>query len=309
MFENILGQDMPKNFIKKALENNKISHAYIFEGPKGIMKKEFAIEFSEIILKQNPLSSPDFTIVRPEKNSFKISQVRELIKDIYIKPYKENKIYIIEDAHKMTIQAQNSFLKTLEEPPSYAIIILICENINLLLDTIKSRCESVKFRPLRIDVIRDYLINEKNIEEKEASMLASFSSGIIKRAINLYESKDFNSIRKGIEKFLDIILSKKVLNILVLTKYLENNKDDITEILDLTISYFRDMMFVKEGIYNQIINVDRIDFIDDCSYKFSRKALMKAVLIIEDSKLKLNSNCNFNLTMETMLLNLKEVIK
>jgi len=150
-FENIIGQEFAKKYLTNSMRKNKINHAYMFEGIEGIGKKKFAGELSRILLNsENVDSSPDYINIYPDGSSIKIAQIRKLQTDIIIKPHKDYKIYIINDAEKMTIEAQNALLKTLEEPPGYAIMILITSNKQALLDTIKSRCEIIKFLPISL---------------------------------------------------------------------------------------------------------------------------------------------------------------
>lgn len=310
-FETILGQEIPKKYIQNAIQRDSINHAYLFEGPSGIGKKTFALEFAKLLLEAGDLeNSPDFSHILPDDKSFKIGQVRDLIKDILIKPYGKRKVYLLENVEKMTVQAQNSFLKTLEEPPAHAVIILLSNNINALLDTVKSRCEILKFSPLAIRDIERYLVEKKGIDEKEAKAYASFSSGILSKALHLIDSEEFNELRSGIEKFIEYNLSKKVINILALISYLEKNKGDLNRILDLTITYFRDIMVIKEGIIDEVvINTDRVDFLREKAMEFNFSQIAKIIDIIEDAKSKIRSNCNFQLTMEVMLLNIQEVVR
>ena len=153
MFENIIGNSPIKNILKQAIKNEKVSHSYLFIGISGIGKKIIATEFAKAILcfNQNEIcntckacvefnsnNNPDFLYIKPEGNSIKIEQIRELQKRIQEKPIiSTKKVYIIDDADYMTKEAQNCLLKTLEEPPGFATIILIGSNENAFLTTIK----------------------------------------------------------------------------------------------------------------------------------------------------------------------------
>ena len=119
------------------------------------------------------------------------------------KIYNEYKIYIINQAESMTIEAQNALLKTLEEPPEYAIIILITSNKESLLDTIKSRCEIIKFLPISIVDLNNYLIT-KGIDKNRAQLLSTFARGSIEKAIELSESADFAIMRDEIQTYIEI---------------------------------------------------------------------------------------------------------
>lgn len=310
-FENILGQDIPKRFIINSINKNRVSHAYLFEGPSGVGKKSFALEFSKILLNYNNLeNSPDFNILKPDGASFKIDQIRNIQSEIIIKPYGNKKIYILEECEKMTVQAQNSLLKTLEEPPEYSIIILLTENSASLLDTIKSRCEILKFVPLPQGSIENYLIKNKNISHEKARVLSSFSFGILSKALSLIESEEFNKEREEMENILELLISKNSINLLSVNSYLESNKEKIYEVMDMIITYFRDILIVKEEINERlIINLDKVDFLKQASKKLTYSQVSSIIDIIEETKKKIISNCNFSLAMQVMGLNIQEVIK
>lgn len=159
-FENIIGNDSVKKLLSHSIDSNNILHSYMFIGPEGIGKCLFAREFAKMIL-DNPIdiyNHPDFMIIESEDGkSIKVEQVRYLQEKISEKPVGGNKkIYIINDSNLMTKEAQNCLLKTLEEPPSYATIILIVSNENKMLTTIKSRCTKISFQPLSVDEIKSY---------------------------------------------------------------------------------------------------------------------------------------------------------
>ena len=309
-FENIIGQNLPKRYMTNSINNNKISHAYMFEGGEGIGKKEFAKEFASILMKSsNIVNNPDYIEIKPEGSSIKISQIRKLQSDIVIKPHSEYKIYVILNSDKMTLEAQNAILKTLEEPPKYAIIILIANNKEALLDTIKSRCEIIKFTPISEIDLKKYLIKQ-DIDEQRASIAVSFSRGSIDKALELSKSSDFSIMREDIQQYIDIILEKDLFDILNTSNIIDKYKGEIHTVLDIMINYFRDVMILKEKIYKDtIINGDRITFIQNINKKISYSQVTKIIDIIEDIKKKLRSNCNFNISMQVMALNIYEVVK
>ena len=309
-FENIIGQNLPKRYMTNSINNNKISHAYMFEGGEGIGKKEFAKEFASILMKSsNIVNNPDYIEIKPEGSSIKISQIRKMQSDIVIKPHSEYKIYVILNSDKMTLEAQNAILKTLEEPPKYAIIILIANNKEALLDTIKSRCEIIKFTPISEIDLKKYLIKQ-DIDEQRASIAASFSRGSIDKALELSKSSDFSIMREDIQQYIDIILEKDLFDILNTSNIIDKYKGEIHTVLDIMINYFRDVMILKEKIYKDtIINGDRITFVQNINKKISYSQVTKIIDIIEDIKKKLRSNCNFNISMQVMALNIYEVVK
>ena len=310
-FENIIGQEFAKKYMTNSIKNNKISHAYIFEGMDGIGKKKFAEEFSKILFKGTSIDvNPDCISINPDGNSIKIAQIRKLQSDIIIKPHKDYKIYIINQSEKMTMEAQNTLLKTLEEPPRYAIIILITNNKERLLDTVKSRCETIKFTPISQSDLKLYLMNTKGIDEQRATLLATFSRGSMEKALELSDSAEFSIIREDIQKYIEIIMDKNMSEVLNIASDLEKYKSSIISLLDMMLNYFRDMMFLKEGFgKNMIINIDKIIFIQNMSNKITYSQLSKIIDIIEETKKRIKSNCNFNTNMQVMALNIYEVIK
>lgn len=178
MFEKIIGNDAIKDTLKKSANLNNISHSYLFLGIDGIGKKMIAKEFSKMIMclddstkeycnscksciEFNTNNNPDFFYVEPDGNSIKIDTIREMLKKVAEKPIiSRKKIFMIDNADKMTVEAQNCLLKTLEEPPEYICIILISSNENSLLNTIKSRCTIINFNKISNKEIKEYLENE-----------------------------------------------------------------------------------------------------------------------------------------------------
>ena len=178
-FNNIIGNEKIKSYLQEFINNKAISHSYLFSGQDGIGKKLFAREFAKMILclsdnkpcnscssciKFDSNNNPDFLQIEPDRNSIKISQIREMQKNVYEKPILSNKkVFIIDESEKMTEEAQNSLLKTLEEPPEYMVIILISSNENKLLNTIKSRCLKINFLNIDNVELKSY-IKEKGLD-------------------------------------------------------------------------------------------------------------------------------------------------
>lgn len=309
-FDKIRGQRFAKKYLSNSIKSNMISHAYMFEGPSGVGKNTMARELATTLLEmENLFNSPDYIEITPDGNSIKIAQIRKLQSDILVKPYKSYKIYVIDEAQKMTVEAQNALLKTLEEPPKYAIIILITNNKESLLDTIKSRCEIIKFTPIPLVEVADYL-TQTGVDKNRASLLANFSRGSMQKAIELSESEDFHIMRDEVQKYVETFLTGSMLDIMDIQSSIEKYKDNITNVLDLLVNYFRDIMMVKENVdSSMIINLDRLVFIKNMSTKITYSQLSKIIDIIEETKNKLRSNCNFNISIQVMTLNIYEVIK
>ena len=309
-FKDIIGQEFAKKYLTNSINKDKVSHAYLFEGMNGVGKNTLAKEFAKTLIKVDKLeNSPDYISIEPEGSSIKIAQIRKLQTDVLVKPHSDYKIYIINKAEKMTVESQNALLKTLEEPPAYVIIILITSNKNSLLDTIKSRCEIIKFLPVSFIQTKKYL-EDMGIEERKASILATFSRGSISKALELSESADFMLMREDIQNNIQTLLEKNIVEILELSSKYDKYKDNIIEVLDMMINYFRDIMMLKENIgKDMIINIDKITYVQNMSKKINYSQVSKIIDIIEETKKKLKSNCNFNLSIQVMALNIYEVIK
>ena len=311
MFERILGQVSVKSKLKRAIETGNITNAYLLTGPEGVGKKMVAEDFAENLLGVRLENSPDYKCIGVKKgeNSIKIDQIRDMIGDMSIKPYGDYKIFIIDDADKMTIQAQNALLKTLEEPSAYGIIILVTRNDQALLDTIRSRCLEIKFAPLTNRDIRA-ILSEKGIDDDQAQVASIFSRGSASRALDICESQDLKLMRQDLESYLEIIFIDK--NKYELARMGENFKayaKDYANLIDLFRYYIRDIVLLKEGIDpGLIINYDRLDLLRRLARELSIFKLGQIMDLLDEGQTKLTANCHFVTTIEAMALNIYEVI-
>ena len=220
MFENILGNEKNKKILEKAINLKKMSHSYIFWGTEGIGKKIIAKEFAKQILclednkpdckcksciEFDSENNPDFQLINSENDKIKIEQIREMQRKIAEKPIiSHHKVYIIDNADRMTPEAQNCLLKTLEEPPEYIVIILICSNENNLLSTIKSRCTRLHFDKIENSEILDY-INKNEPDKNISPNIIEFAQGSIGKALKLSENIE---IYENVEKLIEQMKSK-----------------------------------------------------------------------------------------------------
>ena len=295
MFNNILGNDKIKESLVSSVKNNKISHSYLFLGIEGIGKKMIAKEFAKMLLctdinkgcnkcksciEFETNNNPDFKIIEPDGNSLKIEQIREFQAKVYEKPIiSTRKVYIIDDSDKMTIEAQNCLLKTLEEPPEYVTIILIGSNENSFLSTIKSRCMILHFEKLSNEIIKNYLQENYKTNIDSEIMLEAFQ-GSIGKAIQLREKQEDY---KKIEDIIYNLENKDKIDILNMSEILYKAKDEKFEILDY-------------------INIILINL----AKKSNKYAT--CIQIVEDTKKRLKSNANYDMSIDNMLFNLWEHI-
>ena len=294
MFETILGNEKNKQILQKSIQNNTISHSYMFVGIQGIGKKIIAKEFAKNILCLNTNNNqnctcksciefetnnnPDFSIIEPDGNSIKIEQIRGLQKRIQEKPIISNsKVYIIDDADMMTTEAQNCLLKTLEEPPEYATIILIGSNENLFLPTIKSRCMILHFEPISNENIKKYLQTALAISNIDDEMLDIFQ-GSIGKAIEL---KDKKEEYEKIIAFVENLDKKDIIDLYKLAEPIYKSKEEIFEILD-----YINILLLKKARQNYLYT--------DC------------IQIVEDTKKRLKQNGNYDMCIDNLVFNLKE---
>ncbi|EPY6472781.1 DNA polymerase III subunit delta' [Clostridium sporogenes] len=309
----IIGHENIKNRIKNSIAKGKFSHASIIVGENGIGKSIIAKEIAMIILEKSQRRSyVDLIEFKPiNKKSIGIDDIRNLIEEINKKPIEGNKkVIIIYKSQLITEVAQNAFLKTIEEPPKGVYIILLCENMEYMLDTIKSRCEIFKLNRLKPYDIENFIkYKYKDIKKDNINSAIAFSDGIPGKAERFIEDESLKYIR---DMSLGILKdSKDLSNYNYLMKYenfLMNYKETWEEILTCILSYLRDSLLFKEtGDEELLLNVDKKEFIKDISEKYSYINLDKMVSIINDTRDKLNRNINSTLVFDAMLIKMQEV--
>lgn len=327
-FKDILGHEQEIAHLKRAIETGQVSHAYIFSGEKGTGKHRLAQAFAETLQctgeGEHPCGEchscrqaisgnhPDIIYVRHEKPaSIGVEDIREqLTGDIQIRPYNgKYKIYIIQDAEKMTVQAQNAILKTIEEPPEYAVILLLTTNEQIFLDTIRSRCVLLSLKPVQDQKVKAYLMEELQIPDYQADICVAFAQGNIGKAVRLASSEDFTAIKASAMQLLRNAGKMEISELIDYVKEVQEYKLSIQDYLDILALWYRDMVYFKATR-----DIDGIVFRDEirtiretvslCSYE-GVEEVMKA---IENAKARLSANVNFDLTMELLFLVIKENI-
>ena len=323
-YSQVAGQEEIKESLIKSINNNQVSHCYIFEGPKGMGKYDLALIFAQSLLclnfqkepcnqcnsciKANSFNHPDLHIVNEEEKSIKREDIDMLINSIYKKPYEsKRKVFIIKDAHLMTVQAANTFLKTLEEPPDNTVMILLTINSNLLLPTIVSRCQEIKFKNISKETIKSYLIKyNSNIGIIE--LAANYSNGNLNKAISIINGNDeILRKREEIIKIFDKIIKSDSEIIYELESYFDEQKDNIDEIIEIMIMWIRDVMFVKSNMDNLVINNDYLELLKIHSKKM--KVDSDIVEFMQNISDNIKSNVSYKLAVDNMLLKIQEEFK
>lgn len=327
-FNKIIGNELIKNQLKSAIRTGSIRHSYMLVGEKGMGKKTMAEAFLlELFCKEEDESKrpcltcpeckkilsnnhPDVIYITHEKPAaISVDEVREqLIDTIDIKPYEGGyKVYVIPEADKMTIQAQNAILKTLEEPPEYAVILLLVNDDRKLLDTVRSRVIRENLRPLTDKVIKEYLSERLHKSSDMTDICVAFSKGNLGRAIELCESESFTEWYQRIMKILKNLSKMDSTDMHIELSKLLTECPDINEALDLLELWYRDLtMFTVTKDINSLV------------FKGERKALMNAASLssydgiqrifaaIEKCRQRIAANVSPELALELLLLSMKE---
>ena len=299
-FNEILGNNKIKQDLQEIIDNNTISHSYMYVGIDGIGKKLIAKEFARKILclnkqnqncatcdsciKFNSGNNPDFLEIFPDGNSIKIAQMREMQEKVYQKPIvSDKKVFIIDQVEKMTEEAQNSLLKTLEEPPEYMVIILITSNENKLLNTVKSRCIRINFTGLSKQDITKYAgAHQINIASQNLLEMCGGSIGKLEKINENID--DYNSLELATNKLIDGKL-KNVVEEMNCFNILYESKEIIQDLLDyMTVLIY--LHISKEKDYRQ---------------KF-----LNTIKLIEETKQRLNSNTNYDMSIDNLLFKIWE---
>lgn len=316
VFSDFIGQEKIVNSLVKDIKEGKVSHAYMFEGPEGSGKATLAKIFAKALVCEdnnkpcnkckscamcNSNSNPDIKIISSD-SSILIESTREIIKDIYIKPLYGKKVYIIEDMDKMTPSAQNSLLKTLEEPPEYAVFILTTKNINVLLPTIVSRCIIKKFERCSIEEVNKYILKNCEDIKEDIGLVASLSNGLIGNVTKIIDP-EFKVIRENILRLTIEMITKSKTKALENAKILTESKYDIDVQLNIMISFLRDILILKEfNNNNLIINKDYINEILKISQKISKTKIESSIMAVLDANNSFMFNGNLGLTLENLSL-------
>ena len=324
-FEQIIGHESIIQHLQNAISVQKVSHAYILHGEEGMGKKTLANAFAKTLqcegkgirscdrckscMQADSGNHPDIIHVTHEKLSIGVDDIRlQVNADIQVKPYNSPyKIYLIDDADKLTEQAQNALLKTMEEPPEYAIILLLVSNINYLLPTILSRCVLLNLKPVDKAAIKEYLMTQHKIPDYMAEMAAAFSSGNVGKAIKYASSQDFEKMKAEVLHILKYIDEMELHEIISGLKTLSANKPIIEDYIDLMILWYRDVVMYKATMDpNLVLYKEELSFIKNQANTRSYENVEKIISGMEKAKIRLKANVNFDIAIELMLLTIKE---
>lgn len=325
-FSDIIGQEQIKEHLQNAIATNKVSHAYIINGERCAGKEFIAHVFAMALQCEKQETEPcqechsckqalsgnqpDIIKVTHEKpNTIGVEDIRSQINgDIAIKPYSSpRKIYIMNEGEKMTVQAQNALLKTLEEPPEYAVILILTTNVNALLPTILSRCVVLNMKPVRDELVKKFLMETVQIPDYKADVCVAFARGNVGKAKLLASSEEFDNIKEEAVTLLKYINDMEMSEIVAAIKKINDYKFDVNDYLDILSIWYRDVLLFKAtNDANHLIFRGEIQYIRKVADRCAYEGIEKIIQALDKAKNRLNANVNFDLTMELLLLTIKE---
>lgn len=325
-FTDIIGQEQIREHLQTALRLHKVSHAYIINGERS-SGKEFIAKIFAMALQcekggdepcqechscKQALSSnhPDIIrLVHEKPNTISVEDIRTQInQDMGIKPYQgPYKIYLINEGEKMTVQAQNALLKTLEEPPEYGVIIILTSSVESLLPTILSRCVVLNMRPVPEERVKKYLMETLKVPDYKAEVCTAFARGNIGRAKLLASSEEFEKVREEAVTLLKYINELEISEIVTAIKKITEYQFDVSDYLDILSIWYRDiLMFKAMNDANHLIFRQEIQYIKKVADRSSYEGIETILNALDKAKSRLAANVSFELTMELLLLTIKE---
>ena len=324
-FQDIIGREQIIEHLQNAIRFKRVSHAYIFYGEEGIGKNFIADIFAAALqcevysgepcgeckscLQAAGGNHPDIIRVRHEKATIGVDDIRnQLNNDIAVKPYSSRyKVYIIDEAEKMTEAAQNALLKTIEEPPEYAVILLLTDNANAFLPTILSRCVMIHMKSVDKDLVKEHLMKECGIPDYQAELAATFAAGNVGKAERYAASEEFSARKDEVLHIVRHIDEMKVSEIIDLLKHLAEDKAAINDYLDLLLLWYRDvLMFKATRSALRITYKEEILTLQRQAAGKSFEALDHIIEAFAELRARLKANVNFDAAVELLLLALKE---
>ncbi|HAN09089.1 MAG TPA: hypothetical protein DCP90_00565 [Clostridiales bacterium] len=324
-FNKIIGHSDTIKSLQNSIKSNKVSHAYIINSDDFISRDMVAQTFAKTLMcVESDVEScndciscktfehqnnPDVSYIDSEdKKSIGVEQVREkLIFDINIRPYQNKyKIYIIKDADNMTESAQNAILKTIEEPCEYIILMLLSTDYKKFLPTILSRCMLIDLKPINVDSMNKYIVDNYNKKTEDVDIYAAFSEGNISRLDNLIKSKEFTEFRNDLIEITKMFLKLDIENIMKIKKFFELNEKKYEEILNYIYIWYRDINIIKSDIgIKYLINKDKKEELEHQANEITYAYLNRIIENVQYLRENIKRNLNLKLATHVMLLNVK----
>jgi DNA polymerase-3 subunit delta' len=324
---NITGHEWAVDMLKKHIVRGTTRHAYLFAGPPGVGRRTLALRFAQALNCTTPLEAgvpcgtcrdckqiesmkhADLTIVESESDGgiLKVDQIREARKLLALKPFQSKyRVALFLRFQEANDNAANALLKSLEEAPSYAVLILTADNPEQLLPTIVSRCEVLRLRPLGVEEVQREL-EDRGLENSRAKLIAHISGGRMGYALRLIEN---DSLLEKREERLNDLLTLVSASRVEKFKYadqLAKDKEAMRQTIAFWLSYWRDVMLRASQAATPLVNVDRNVEIEDIAGQMDLSSARRAVRRLEQGLEQLDRNVNPRLLAEALLLDLPRV--
>ncbi|SHI72356.1 DNA polymerase III, delta prime subunit [Malonomonas rubra DSM 5091] len=316
-FDSIISHERQKNILRRALQNQRVAHAYLFEGPDGIGKRLMALALARALLcatgkgcgtcaacrKVDHNNHPDVHLLDAEGTTIKIDQIRALQQQLSLKPLEgEYRICLIDGAEHMNPAAANALLKTLEEPQPNTVIVLLSSRPEALLVTIRSRCQRLPFQRLPKQRLTEILADRLDLPETEAAVLAALSDGSFKKALGDNRELYLQQRRELLRSLLALSPGSTV-PLFKLAETLNAEKEHLTEILDIFQAFFRDLLLLKNGRpETELVNLDMKETLFRQLPQESTQSLLQKLDALDAGRYYLQRNVNRQLAMEIMLM-------
>ncbi len=321
-FKDILGQEKQKSVLSRSLERDRISHAYLFHGIRGIGKFETARVFARALncltltgdacdgcsscRKSMAGNHADITEIRPDGAFIKMAAIRELQHQIQFRPYEgKRRVFLIDEAERMNGPSANALLKTLEEPGPGNVLILVSSSPHGLPRTIPSRCQPLRFDPLGDDKISAFLASRHAIDSARADLIAAASGGSLEKALEMLQEGYHTRKNDLIARIAACLERKDPADFFSLPVLFGENRQEIIGKLHILETWYRDMLVTREkGPPGTLIHPDLADETESMSLKFSTRSILSAIDAVRRAREAVEQNGNRQLTLESMLFKL-----
>jgi len=324
---NLVGHEWAVNMLKKHVVNGTTRHAYLFAGPPGAGRRTLALRFAQALNCRTPVEPgipcgqcrdckqieamqyADLTVVQAESEGgiLKVDQIREARRMLTFKPYLANyRVALFLRFQETNENAANALLKTLEEAPSYAVLILTADNPEQLLPTIVSRCEVLRLRPLKIEEVQ-VALETRGLETSKAKLLAHISGGRFGTSLRLIENDALLEKREERLNDLQSLISASRVEKFAYAEKLSRDKESMRQTILIWLSYWRDVMLRSAQAKTPLVNIDRNVEIEDLAGRLDLSVAHGAACVLEDALEKMEKNVNPRLLAEVLLLDLPKV--
>lgn len=326
----IVGQPLAVRLFQKAVTTDSLSHAYLLVGPDGVGKRTVAMELARVLacahptpegacgvcsgcvkLAASPPTHPDLIVIQPDGRMIKTDQMRALQTEMYVRPGEARfRVAMIDGADKLNAEAGNRVLKLLEEPPEYAVFLLLAENLASVLPTIVSRCQVVHLPPLSLEDVTTAVQRQLGLDAQQARLFAGLSGGSIGRAVAMAQNPEVAERRDATHALIDKIDGMDDFALLGYSETLEKQKDEIDPWLDMLLLWLRDgFVMAQAGVERLIMNGDRLPAVRSLANRYGAEGLAAMIDVVSETRGRLQRNANFRLALDLMLIRLGEIAR